>query len=143
MLEDMEKCIEENINSFNSKVRVLVLKSEGKHFTVGLDIATVSQISNGAKDINAEEDGDDTAKDDPARKSIRIEEFTINYLQKSNNSIEKCRVPVICAISGYCLGAGIDVSSACDIRLCSRDTKFAIKEIDIGVCADFGTIQRM
>ena len=80
MLEEMDKCIQERINSFKSKVRVLILKSEGKHFTVGLDIATVSQISNGAKDINAEEDDNDDGKDDSARKSIRIEEFTISYL---------------------------------------------------------------
>lgn len=53
-----------------------------------------------------------------------------------------CRVPVICVISGYCIGAGIDVSSACDIRLCSKDSKFTIKEVDIGICADLGTVQR-
>ena len=50
---------------------------------------------------------------------------------------------MICAISGYCIGAGIDLSSACDIRLCSKDVKFTIKEVDIGICADLGTIQRM
>jgi enoyl-CoA hydratase/carnithine racemase len=49
-------------------------------------------------------------------------------------------VPVICAISGYCIGAGIDLSSACDIRICSKDAKFSIKEVDIGICADLGTI---
>jgi delta(3,5)-delta(2,4)-dienoyl-CoA isomerase len=51
-------------------------------------------------------------------------------------------VPVICSIQGYCIGAGIDLSSACDIRLCTKDTKFNIKEVDIGICADLGTIQR-
>ena len=51
-------------------------------------------------------------------------------------------MPVICAIQGYCIGAGIDLSSACDIRLCTKDTKFTIKEVDIGICADLGTIQR-
>ena len=45
-------------------------------------------------------------------------------------------------MSGYCLGAGVDLSSACDIRICSQDTKFSIKEIDIGMCADVGSIQR-
>ena len=55
---------------------------------------------------------------------------------------EKCRVPVICAMSGYCIGAGVDISSACDIRICAKDTKFSIKEVDIGICADLGSIQR-
>ena len=49
---------------------------------------------------------------------------------------------MICAINGYCIGAGIDLSSACDIRLCTKDAKFTIKEVDIGICADLGTIQR-
>ena len=61
-------------------------------------------------------------------------------LQKQTSSLENCRVPVICAIFGYCIGAGIDLSSACDIRLCSNDAKFSIKEVDIGICADLGTI---
>ena len=51
-------------------------------------------------------------------------------------------MPVICALSGYVIGAGVDISSACDIRICSKDAKFSIKEIDIGMCADLGTIQR-
>ena len=49
-------------------------------------------------------------------------------------------MPVICVISGYCIGAGIDLSSACDIRICTKDAKFSIKEVDIGICADLGTI---
>ena len=51
-------------------------------------------------------------------------------------------MPVICAMSGYVIGAGIDLASACDIRICSKDAKFSIKEVDIGICADLGTIQR-
>jgi len=49
---------------------------------------------------------------------------------------------VIAVAHGYCIGAGIDLLSACDIRICSEDTKFTIKEVDIGICADIGTIQR-
>jgi enoyl-CoA hydratase/carnithine racemase len=51
-------------------------------------------------------------------------------------------VPVIAAIHGFCIGAGVDLASACDIRLCASDAKFAIKEVDIGLAADIGTIQR-
>ena len=45
----------------------------------------------------------------------------------------------MCAINGYCIGAGIDISSACDIRICSKEAKFTIKEVDIGISADLGT----
>ncbi len=58
------------------------------------------------------------------------------------SSLEKVRVPVIAAIHGYCIGAGVDLASACDIRLCAKDVKFTIKEIDIGLAADIGTLQR-
>ena len=51
-------------------------------------------------------------------------------------------MPVIAAVSGFCLGMGIDIITACDIRLCTQDSKFSIKEVDIGICADLGTIQR-
>ena len=49
---------------------------------------------------------------------------------------------MICALSGYSVGAGIDIATACDIRVCSKDAKFTIKEVDIGICADIGTMQR-
>lgn len=51
-------------------------------------------------------------------------------------------MPVIAAMSGYCIGAGIDISATCDIRICSKDTKFSIKEVDIGISADLGSVQR-
>ena len=49
---------------------------------------------------------------------------------------------MITAITGYCIGAGLDVTSACDVRFCSKEAKFTIKEVDIGICADLGTMQR-
>ena len=56
--------------------------------------------------------------------------------------MEKVRIPVIAAIHGYCIGAGVDVVSACDIRYAAKGTKFTIKEIDLGLAADIGTLQR-
>jgi enoyl-CoA hydratase/carnithine racemase len=55
-------------------------------------------------------------------------------------ALEKSRLPVICAMGGYVIGAGVDIACACDIRVCSKDAKFTIKEVDIGMCADVGTI---
>ena len=63
-------------------------------------------------------------------------------MKKSVSSLEEVRVPVIAAIHGYCIGAGVDLASACDIRLCTKDTQFTIKEVDVGLAADIGTLQR-
>ena len=56
------------------------------------------------------------------------------------SSLEALRVPVIAAINGFAIGAGVDLVSACDIRIASKGTKFTIKEVDIGLCADIGTV---
>lgn len=57
--------------------------------------------------------------------------------------VDKCRVPVICAVHGLAIGAGVDLSAACDIRYATKDAKFSIKEVDIGLAADLGTLQRI
>ena len=95
---------------------------------------SAAQISQVGQDI-------DQGEPDVARISVKISEL-VTRLQRYTSSLESCRVPVISAIQGYCIGAGIDMTSACDIRLCSKDAKFTIKEVDIGICADLGTIQR-
>ena len=58
------------------------------------------------------------------------------------SSIERCRVPVIAALHGFVIGAGIDIGAACDVRYTTKDARFTIKEVDIGLAADLGTIQR-
>jgi len=58
------------------------------------------------------------------------------------SSLEHVRVPVIAAVNGLCIGAGVDLTSAADIRIASKTAKFTIKEVDIGLAADIGTIQR-
>ena len=143
LLAEIEKCILEKINVFSSRVRVVILTAEGKHFTSGIDINSAASIGTISDDINSDDQGaqSDSSPDDIARKAIQINDLVLR-LQRWTSSLEICRVPVICAISGYCIGAGIDLSSACDIRICSQDTKFTIKEVDIGICADLGTIQR-
>ena len=59
------------------------------------------------------------------------------------SAIEKCRKPVIVAIHGHCIGGGVDLTSACDIRLASKDAIFSIRETRIGIIADIGTLQRV
>ncbi len=64
-------------------------------------------------------------------------------LQASFNAVDNCRKPVLAAIQGYCLGGAIDLISACDMRYSTVDAKFSIKEIDMGMAADVGTLQRL
>jgi enoyl-CoA hydratase len=133
-LSEIEQCILNEVQPYSSGLRVLILAAEGKHFTSGIDMQSAAQISQVGQDI-------DQGEPDVARIAVKISDLVLR-LQRYTSSLEVCRVPVICAIQGYCIGAGIDMSSACDIRLCSKDAKFTIKEVDIGICADLGTIQR-
>ena len=80
-------------------------------------------------------------EDDFARRTKKKYELVLG-LQRSSTAFEKCKVPVIAVMQGFCIGAGIDYSSACDVRLCVEKTKFTIKEVDIGLAPDVGTIQR-
>jgi len=81
-------------------VRVVVICAKGKHFTAGLDLMEAGTML--------------TGKGADDRETLRQK---IHELQQSNNCIEKCRKPVIAAINGYCIGGGVDLLSACDIRI--------------------------
>lgn len=67
----------------------------------------------------------------------------IYHLQDTMSCIEWCRKPVIAAIHGHCIGAGLDMATACDIRLCSKDAVFSLKEAAVGFVADVGVLQRI
>lgn len=107
-------------------VRAVVIRAEGKNFTAGLDL-----VEAGAMLV-----GKGTDDREHLRKSIL-------ELQESNNAIERCRKPVIAAVHGHCIGGGVDLLSACDIRLASADALFSIRETRLAIIADLGTLQRL
>ena len=112
-----------------SNTRVVILNAEGKHFTSGLDLNEFSSLGLlEGKDIG--------------RKAENIRKI-IKNLQESFNVIENSRVPVIAAIHGACVGGGVDLISACDIRFATSDSFFSIYEVKIGMAADVGTLQRL
>jgi enoyl-CoA hydratase len=113
----------------NEDVRVIVLSGEGKHFCSGIDLSLLSTIKNSTETC-------DTRKREKLRKQIIA-------LQKPVNAIENCSKPVIAAITGGCIGAGVDIICACDMRYSTSDAYFSIKEIDMGMVADLGTLQRL
>jgi enoyl-CoA hydratase len=111
-------------------VRVAILRGNGRHFTSGIDLSMLAGLSDQIRD----------ACDGRSREKLR--RFILD-LQESLASIERCRKPVIAAIHGACVGGGIDLITACDLRYCSADATFSVKEIDIGMTADVGTLQRL
>jgi enoyl-CoA hydratase len=109
-------------------VRVIVLAGRGKAFSVGIDIGMLSRLR---------PDGPS-----PARGNFHI--YTeIKRGQETVNSLAEAAKPVIAAIHGYCLGAGANIISACDIRIASEDAVFSIRETRMGLVADIGALQRL
>ena len=110
-------------------IRCVVVSGAGKHFSGGIDLAMFA-------DINAMLDAE------PGRAAYAFRDLILR-LQASLSSLEKMRMPVIAAIHGACLGGAIDLITACDMRLATRDASFGIEEINIGMAADVGTLQRL
>jgi enoyl-CoA hydratase/carnithine racemase len=109
-------------------VRVVILAGNGKHFCAGLDLGMFGDLVTGS--------------DEPGRRAEQLRR-TILRLQDNLSAIEKCRVPVLAAIHNTCIGGGVDMTSCCDMRYASSDAFFSIREIDIGMTADVGTLQRL
>ena len=107
-------------------VRAVIIRAEGKSFTAGTDLNEAASLLSG------------TGADQ--REATRLE---ILALQEGLTSIEKCRKPVIAAIHSHCIGGGVDLISACDIRLAAVDAVFSIRETRMGIIADLGTLQRL
>jgi len=110
--------------------RVAILGGRGKYFTSGLDLGMVA----GFKKQN-EDDCDGRYREELRRKILD--------LQDALSAIERCRKPVIAAIHGACIGGGIDLITCCDMRYAAVEAYFSIKEIDLGITADVGTLQRL
>jgi len=113
----------------SSDVRVVILRSEGKVFSAGIDVKFLEKLIH-FPDL------------DQAR---AMEKFRRNImgLQHTINLVENCRLPVIALVQGGCLGAGMDLVAACDIIYATKEAYFTIQEVNIGVAADLGSLQRL
>ena len=113
--------------------RAIVLSAEGRHFCSGMDLSVFA----GNNDVTVQ---DNTKHISRQRASFRT---TALQLQRTFSCLEESRLPVLSAIQGACVGGGIDMVSATDLRYATKDAFFSIHEINIGMTADVGTLQRM
>ncbi len=115
-----------------ASARVIVLSSSGPHFTAGIDVGLLSSVAGAGP------------ADEMARRQQPAALYeTIRHMQGTFSALDQCRLPVIAAVQGGCIGGGVDLVTACDIRLCSADAYFTIYEILVGLTADVGTFPRV
>lgn len=114
----------------NNDVRVVVLRSGGPQFSYGLDLAAMA----GSLGPMLNKPG--------ARERMDFVDL-LQHLQAGMHAVASCRKPVIVAVNGWCIGGGLDLICACDIRLASADTKISLRETRMAMVADLGTLQRL
>ncbi len=114
----------------SDEVRVVMLSGAGRNFCAGIDLAMLAGVS------------ECVAHRDPARGRELLRRVILD-LQDCLSSVERCRKPVLAAIHGACVGGAIDLVSCCDMRYAASDVQFAVREIDVGMTADVGTLQRL
>lgn len=112
-----------------AEARVIVISAQGKHFSAGMDLSVFASI---AKSFQG----------DPARRAEQFRRLVLE-LQDSFNALEDVRVPVLAAVQGGAIGGAVDMICAADSRYCTKDSFFTIKETELGMTADVGTLQRL
>lgn len=131
--EELPRCFQQLHD--DKTCRVVVLSGAGKIFTAGLDLSSMAEQFLASPPSGEEEP-------DVARKARNLHAL-ITKFQHTFTAIEKCSKPVIAAVHNACIGGGVDMITACDIRYCTTDAYFQVKEVDLGLAADVGTLQRL
>ena len=117
-------------------VRAVVIAAKGPHFSVGLDLVAMAGLTGGSPN------GQDGKPQSMAGRA-KAARASILELQASVTSVADCPLPVIAAIHGYCIGGGVDLAAACDIRLASSDALLSVREAKVAIVADLGSLQRL
>lgn len=123
--------LREVVESLNAegRTRVLVISSTGKHFSAGMALDVF------ASDLSLLDTGN-------ARRRLAFQD-SLRQLMRCFDVLESARFPVIAAVQGGCIGGALDLAAACDLRVCSADAFFTVQEIQIGMAADLGVLQRL
>ncbi|KAK6116613.1 hypothetical protein DH2020_049719 [Rehmannia glutinosa] len=114
----------------NPEVGVIIISGSGNHFCSGIDLQTLNSVSQ------------DTRSADSGRAGEKLRRG-IKFSQQAVTAIEECRKPVIAAIHGACVGGGVDIITACDLRYSTENAFFSVKEVDLAITADLGSLQRL
>jgi enoyl-CoA hydratase len=125
----------------DTSVRVVVIAAKGPHFSVGLDLKAMGSVLTGGGGGN----GDGAGEARPASMAARARagRVEVKRLQDSITAVAQCPKPVVAAVHGYCIGGGVDLIAACDIRLASADAIFSVREAKVAIVADLGSLQRL
>ena len=115
----------------NPDVHAVLLFGQGEHFSFGLDLVAMMSA------LGPHLLGPQMA----AQRTTLLQ--LIRQLQRAIDSVEQCRKPVVAALHGWCIGAGLDLAAACDLRLCSADAQFSLREVKLAIVADLGSLQRL
>jgi enoyl-CoA hydratase len=115
--------------SAHPEVRAVVLAGDDKDFSFGLDVMGVAPML-----MPLMQSGQDGRNEVQRQGAV---------WQQALNRIAQCKQPVIAAVSGWCIGAGLELIAACDVRLCSDDAKFSLREVKVGIVSDLGGLQRL
>lgn len=113
-----------------SPARVGVLSARGRHFTAGIDLDFLLSMKSGIASLPE------------GNRQEHLREV-ITGLQHAVSAAETCRKPILAAVHGACIGAGVDLITACDMRYATHNARFSVKEVDMAIVADLGTLQRL
>jgi enoyl-CoA hydratase len=116
----------------DDRIRAIVIAGRGTAFTAGIDLVEMGPLIAQGPDVAASAVAN--------RRALYTE---IKKMQRAFSAIAECSKPVIAAVHGYCIGAGIDLITACDIRLAAADAVFSVRETKLAMVADVGTMQRL
>ncbi|MBD3584138.1 crotonase/enoyl-CoA hydratase family protein [Salinimonas sp. HHU 13199] len=111
------------------EARALIINAAGKHFCAGMDLAVFKAMGQ-------------SFRGDPARRAEQMRRKVL-FLQDAFNALEDIRIPVLAAVQGAAIGGAVDLLCACDMRYCTTDAYFSVKETQLAMTADLGTLQRL
>lgn len=120
-----------HVLSDDDRIRAIVLAAKGEAFTVGLDLKEMAPML-----LQARQQGSEALQKRHLYREIK-------RLQDAISSVAESPKPVIAAVHGYCIGGGMDLITACDIRLAAADASFSVRETKMAMVADLGTLQRL